>query len=144
MDSKFCGPLFPNLIFCDLTSLFLKIIAYRVSKYNSDTGLWQYYSNCDSMYTPAEMHCSKGKGFELLKIVMSVHKIAWCQFTKSVLSFLSSWEWTDLQSTAIWLGILMGILGLADCSQYLCQKRGKIPVEMKISLLKWKRPLRSH
>ncbi len=30
-------------------------------------------------------------------------------------------KWTDLQSTAIWLGILMGILGLADWSQYLCQ-----------------------
>ena len=30
-------------------------------------------------------------------------------------------KWTDFQSTAIWLGILMGILGLADCSQDLCQ-----------------------
>ena len=31
-------------------------------------------------------------------------------------------KWTDLQSTAIWLGILMGILGPADCSQYHCQE----------------------
>ncbi len=33
----------------------------------------------------------------------------------------SQYKWTDLQSTVIWLGILIGILGLADCSQNLCQ-----------------------
>ncbi len=35
-------------------------------------------------------------------------------------------EWTDLQSTAIWLGTLMGILGLVDCSQYLCKEANQL------------------
>ncbi len=37
--------------------------------------------------------------------------------------YKSKGKWTDLQSTAIWLGILMGILGLADCSQYFYSAR---------------------
>ncbi len=32
----------------------------------------------------------------------------------------------------------MGILGVADYSQYLCQKRGNIPVEMKMLDKTWK------
>ena len=35
------------------------------------------------------------------------------------LNYASVTKWTDLQSTAIWLGMFMGILGLAG----LCQKR---------------------
>ncbi len=33
--------------------------------------------------------------------------------------FLARLKWTDLQSTAIWLGMLMGMLGLEGCSQNL-------------------------
>ena len=37
-------------------------------------------------------------------------------------------KWTDLQSTAIWLGILMGILGLTDCTQDLSRKELRIVI----------------
>ncbi len=38
------------------------------------------------------------------------------------LEMLSWVKWTDLQSTAIWLGTVIGMLGLAGCSQNFCQK----------------------
>ena len=59
----------------------LGLLVWRILSNINSTTLQQR----DSMHTPAEMHCSTFERSEHLKTVMSDHKIAWFQFTKSVL-----------------------------------------------------------
>ena len=46
-------------------------------------------------------------------------------------------KWTDLQSTAIWLGMLMGMLGAANCSHNLCQIRSSLFSSLPCQIWYW-------
>ncbi len=51
-----------------------------------------------------------------------VYSFLWSWVYFNCFSVHSRGQWTDLQSTVIWLGILMGMLCLAGSSQDFCQK----------------------
>ena len=73
---------------CELTSLYLKIMAFKVLKYNSyhTVVMGQYvHTRWDTLFHGWQAWASQNS-------MMSVHKRAWCQFTNQSFIVGSSWE----------------------------------------------------